>query len=92
MLSARLASNIRAAITAAGPDCSRQDADVVAATVLASLDNAHLLELWAATETQLISPELADVRGWIMGALELHDPDAFVAWVDSPDAPDKYFA
>jgi hypothetical protein len=49
----------------------------------------QLIDLWNETEHQLMSIDLATVRGWIMDCLECKDPEAFNQWVDADFPNDK---
>lgn len=46
-----------------------------------------LIDLWEATETAPLTPELAVVRGWLMDELERRNPSGFNAWLEQ-DAPE----
>ena len=53
---------------------------------------AKLCDLWEETEKQEMSQELADVRGWLMAALESKNAAAFAKWIDScDDSPRAHF-
>ena len=53
---------------------------------------SELIELWVETENQVISIHLADVRGWIMDALDAKNPTAFEKWILSDsNNPRGYF-
>jgi len=63
---------------------------------LKTLSTKRLLELWDETErrheAEGMTIELADVRGWIMDALNAKNPTAFDAWMEDYDSePYKHF-
>lgn len=57
-----------------------------ARTLLENAQLADLLEEWGMTANWR-SPEVAQVRGWLMDELEKRNPEAFNAWLES-DAED----
>lgn len=63
---------------------------------LKTLPTKQLLELWDETdrkhEAEGMTSDLADVRGWIMEALEAKNPTAFDAWMEDYDShPSQHF-
>ena len=63
---------------------------------LKSLPVKNLIELWDETENQHaasgMTVELAEVRGWLLDAMEAINPDAFDAWMEEYTChPSKHF-
>jgi hypothetical protein len=53
---------------------------------------SKLCDLWDETEKQEMTQEVADIRGWLMDALESKSPVFFSNWIDSlEDSPRRYF-
>ena len=60
---------------------------------LASMTTLQLVDLFEATDSRN-EPEIPAVRGWLMDALELRNPQAFDAWLSSDLAepsPRRFF-
>ena len=60
--------------------------------IIKLLSTGQLVEMFITTG-QLVdaghpNPYMYDLRGWIMDELEIRDPDAFNAWLDSDDNED----
>ncbi len=48
-----------------------------------------LLDLWEATINMEWSQALADVRGWLMDAIEAKNPEGFNAWLEEDTPRDE---
>ena len=68
----------------------------VVISTLKKASTSKLLDLWEETDRRIVDADVAKVRGWIMDALEAHNPEAFDAWMmdmsDTCDNPRKHFA
>ena len=53
---------------------------------LKSLPLPQLVEAFEMTDTMPMTPELPQVREWIMDELEARNPEAFEAWMLAPGA------
>ena len=65
-----------------------------AAEKLFSLTLEELLAQWNEVNKLEVTPEVAQVRGWISNALEAKNPEAFEAWMmddDCPEDPTPFF-
>ena len=64
-----------------------------AAEKLASMTTLQLVDLFETTDSRN-EPEIPAVRGWLMDALELRNPQAFDEWLSSDRAepsPRRFF-
>lgn len=55
--------------------------------LLSNATLADLLEEWELT-SNIRTPEIAMVRGWLMDELESRNPEAFNAWLDQDEPED----
>lgn len=62
-------------------------AEMKAKELLSNMTLADLLEEWELT-SNIRTPEIATVRGWLMDELESRNPEAFNAWLDQDEPED----
>lgn len=56
--------------------------------IIKSRTNEQLIKDWAELDNQIVTQEVADVRGWMMKEIEKRWPVEFDAWMDSEDPDD----
>lgn len=56
---------------------------------LSILTNTQIIDLWKETEKQIMSEELAFIRGILMQILEARDKKAFEKWLNDENVTDR---
>ena len=64
------------------------NAEKKARKVLENATLTDLLDEWELT-SNIRTPEIATVRGWLMDELESRNPEAFNAWLDQDEPEDS---